>query len=174
MKQMKCKAATAEIVTEAIVEQSTRSTLAGSIVDLPIDERNHIAFGSESSSPQATGSTPLTPSKREFRMTLRLPLLAAMLVCVIAPSTADATGCREWNRMSDSRKWDRIDRMIDDAISGQRGRSYQVNRNAIGRCLTDYSQDMFLDFNDLCVDSSTASMSAIRAKFKNYIWMCVS
>ncbi len=107
-------------------------------------------------------------------MTLRLLLLAAMLVWVIAPSTADATGCQEWNRMSDSRKWDRIDRMIDDVISGQKGRSYQVNRNAIARCLTDYSQDMFLDFSDLCADASTASMSAIRAKFKNYIWMCVN
>jgi hypothetical protein len=48
MKQMKWKAATAEIVTEAIVEQSTRSTLAGSIADLPIDRRHLIAFGSES------------------------------------------------------------------------------------------------------------------------------
>ncbi len=107
-------------------------------------------------------------------MTFRSILLAATLVCAIAAPPAYATGCREWNRMSESRKWDRIDRMIDDAISGQKGRSYQVNRNAIGRCLQGNSDNMFLDFGDLCADASTASMGAIRARFKNYIWTCLN
>ena len=101
-----------------------------------------------------------------------LLLIAAMLLA-IAPLSAHATGCREWNRLSESSKWDRIDRMIDDAVSGQRGRSYRVNRNAIARCLADNSEDMFWDFNDVCADPSTAQMSAIRSRFKNYIWTCV-
>jgi len=106
-------------------------------------------------------------------MTLRslLPIVTIMLA--IAPLSAHATGCREWNRMSESRKWDRIDRMIDDAVAGQRGRSYQVNRNAIARCLNDNSQNMFWDFDDICSDPNTAQMSAIRSRFKNYIWTCV-
>jgi hypothetical protein len=106
-------------------------------------------------------------------MTLRVLLIVATIALVTAPQSAHATGCREWNRMSDSRKWDRIDRMIDDAISGQRGRSYQVNRNAIARCLESNSENMFWDFNDLCADPATAQMSAIRSRFKNYIWTCV-
>jgi hypothetical protein len=106
-------------------------------------------------------------------MTLRSLLHIVIVMLVIAPLSAQATGCREWNRMSESRKWDRIDRMIDDAISGQKGRSYQVNRGAIGRCLSDNSQNMFWDFDGLCADSSTAQMSAIRSRFKNYIWTCV-
>ncbi len=106
-------------------------------------------------------------------MTLRALLLIATIILAIAPLSAKATGCREWNRLSESRKWDRIDRMIDDAISGQRGRSYQVNRNAIARCLANNSENMFWDFDDICADSNTAQMSAIRSRFKNYLWSCV-
>jgi hypothetical protein len=107
-------------------------------------------------------------------MTLRsLLLLIATMMLAIAPLSARATGCREWNRLSESSKWERIDRMIDDAISGQSGRSYRVNRNAIARCLADNSEDMFWDFNDICEDPKTAQMSAIRSRFKNYIWNCV-
>ena len=107
-------------------------------------------------------------------MTLRSILLAVTLVWAIAAAPAYATGCREWNRMSESRKQDRIYRMIDDAISSQKGRSYGVNRNAIGRCLEGKSENMFWDFSDLCVDANTASMGAIRGRFKNYIWTCVN
>jgi len=107
-------------------------------------------------------------------MRLRSILLAAILVSVIAPAAAHATSCSDWNRMSESRKWDRIDRMINDAITGQKGRSYQVNRNAIGRCLANHSEDMFWDFNDLCEDSNRARMNAIRTRFKDYLWTCVN
>ena len=105
---------------------------------------------------------------------LRSLLLTATFMMVIAPLSAHATGCGEWNRMSDAKKWDRIDRMIDDAISGQRGRSYQVNRNAIGRCLSSHSEDMIWDFNDLCADPDTAGMRAIHGRFKGYLWTCVN
>jgi hypothetical protein len=76
--------------------------------------------------------------------------------------------------MSQSQKWDRIDRMIDDAISGNKGRSYRVNRNAIARCLDAHSQTMFWEFDDLCADSRTASMNAIRGRFKKTLWTCVN
>jgi hypothetical protein len=105
---------------------------------------------------------------------LRVFLLGAAIAIIILPLSARATGCGEWNRMSDAKKWDRIDRMIEDAMSGSGGRSYSVNRNAIERCLQGYSEDMFWDFNDLCSDSSTASMSAIRRSFKKFIWGCVN
>jgi hypothetical protein len=106
-------------------------------------------------------------------MTLRPLLLMATIMLAIAPLSAHATGCQEWNRMSDPSRWDRIDRMIEDAIAGQRGRSYQINRNALARCLGDNSENMFWDFSDICADSNTAQMSAIRSRFKNYIWTCV-
>ena len=88
---------------------------------------------------------------------VRVFVLWAAVAIVVLPLSAQATGCGEWNRMSDARKWDRIDRMIDDAISGSGGRSSSVNRNAVGRCLGSYSEDMFWEFNDLCSNSSTAS-----------------
>lgn len=97
-----------------------------------------------------------------------------LALILLGPSIAQATSCSEWNRMSDDRKWSRIDRMINDALSGSGGRSYNVNRGAIGRCLADNSENMFWEFNDLCSDSRTASMSAIRTRFKDYIWTCAN
>ena len=97
-----------------------------------------------------------------------------MLVWVLAPSAAYATSCRDWNRMSEQQQWSRIDRMISDAITGQKGRSYRVNRNAIGRCLADNSEAMFWDFSDICSDSSRGGMRAINARFKDYLWTCVN
>ena len=107
-------------------------------------------------------------------MMLRSLLLVAAIVLVIAPLSAHATGCRDWNRMSESRQRDEIYRMIDDAITGQKGRSYRVNRNAISRCLENQVEDMFLDFYDLCSEGATASKSAIRVRFRQYIWTCVN
>ena len=62
--------------------------------------------------------------------------------------------------------------MIDDAIGGQGGRQYRVNRNAIGRCLHSRTQDIFYDFEDTCADSSRAGMQALNNLFKSYIWSC--
>jgi hypothetical protein len=102
------------------------------------------------------------------------PLAVITALVLLVPSLAQATSCSDWNGMSENGKWNRIDRMINDAIEGQDGRSYGVNRNAIRRCLLNHSEDIFWDFEDLCADSRTASMSAIRRRFKDYIWTCVN
>ena len=107
-------------------------------------------------------------------MTFRVLLVAVMMVWAFAPSTAAATGCREWNRMSEASQRDRVERMIADAIASQRGRSYQVNRNAIGRCLEANADNMYWDFGDRCSNPSTAHKSAIRTRFKWYVWNCVN
>jgi hypothetical protein len=104
----------------------------------------------------------------------RLLLIAAALAILLAPASAQATGCREWNRMSDAQKWERIDRMIQDAITSNRGRSYRVDHARIGRCLEAQSQNMFWDFDGLCSEGRTASMKAIRTRFKQYLWTCVN
>jgi hypothetical protein len=107
-------------------------------------------------------------------MTFGSILLVATIVGAVATTPAHATECRDWNRLSESGKWNRIDRMIGDAIAGPSGRTYEVNRNAIGRCLDNNAQSMFWDFDDLCGDPDTARMNAIRARFKQYIWTCVN
>jgi hypothetical protein len=107
-------------------------------------------------------------------MWIRSVLVVGAAVVLLAPSLAQATSCSDWNRLSENGKWDRIDRMINDAISGQGGRSYHVNRNAIQRCLQNHSEDIFWDFEDLCADARSASMSALRTRFKDYIWTCVN
>jgi hypothetical protein len=117
---------------------------------------------------------PIRPIRIRLRTSALVSVLAAILVLLAAPGPASATSCREWNRLSDSQRYDRIDRMINDAISGQRGRSYNVNRNAIARCLDANAQNMFFDFSDLCSDSRTAGKNSIHGRFKNYIWDCVN
>ena len=107
-------------------------------------------------------------------MWIRSVVVVGMAVVFLAPSLAQATSCSDWSRLSESGKWSRIDRMINDAIAGQGGRSYHVNRDAIRRCLQDHSEDIFWDFEGLCADSRSASMSALRTRFKDYIWTCVN
>ena len=65
-------------------------------------------------------------------------------------------------------------RMIEDAVRGEGGRSYSVDRGAIRRCLQANSQEMFWDFDAVCSDARSAGMGAIRARFKQYIWTCVN
>lgn len=97
----------------------------------------------------------------------------ALSVVVGAASPAFATSCQSWRRMTEDQRWDRIYRMIDDAIAGQRGRQYKVNRAAVARCLEGHVESMYWDFDDTCADSSTARAQAIHRIFKSYIWSCI-
>jgi hypothetical protein len=112
-----------------------------------------------------------------MRMTNSLSLLSSfglvlgLLLGLAQP--ASAMNCSQWNRLSYDQKYESIGRMIDDAMSGQAGRQYKVNRNAIGRCLDSQMQNIFYDFDDTCADSSSAGMQALNNLFKNYIWRCV-
>ena len=97
----------------------------------------------------------------------------AVVTFAMASSPVSATNCQLWRRMNEDRRWDRIYRMIDDAIAGQRGRQYQVNRAAIARCLERHVESMYWDFDDVCADPSTARSQAINRIFKSYIWSCI-
>jgi hypothetical protein len=108
-----------------------------------------------------------------FRSMLPL-LLVSAFVSMTAPPPAHATACRDWNRMSEQRQRDHVYQLIDDALASNRGRSYRINRNAIGRCLEDHAEDMFYDFTDLCSEGTTASGKAISTRFRQYIWTCVN
>ena len=105
-------------------------------------------------------------------MKLRIVFLACLVSCLLAPA-ANAINCRSWDRLGPAQKSATIDRMIQDAVAGPRGRSYQVNRGEIGRCLQRYAQSMQNDFDDACADARTAGMQALNHIFKNYIWSCV-
>ena len=104
---------------------------------------------------------------------IRLLVLVSALSSVWT-SPASAMTCQKWNRLSDGQKPSVIDDMIQDAIASQRGRSYGVNRGAIGRCLDSSSRNIQYDFDDACADSRTASMQALNNIFKSYIWNCVN
>jgi hypothetical protein len=102
-------------------------------------------------------------------------LSAAFAVAIVATaaSPASATSCQAWRRLTEPQRWDRVYRMIDDAIAGQDGRELRVNRAAIGRCLERRAESMYWDFDDTCADSGTAGSQAINRLFKRYIWNCL-
>ena len=102
-----------------------------------------------------------------------LATVLAVSVVAMTASPAFATSCQRWRRLTEDQRWDRIYRMIDDAITSQRSRQFQVNRAAIGRCLEGQVESMYWDFDDTCQNPSTARSQAINRIFKNYIWSCL-
>ena len=88
-------------------------------------------------------------------------------------ASAGATGCRDWDRASPATKTAIVESMIHSAISGQRGREYQVNQGQTERCLRRLAQDIEFDLDDACADFGSTGMQALNHVFKNYIWSCI-
>ncbi len=96
-----------------------------------------------------------------------------MLVALLLAEPALAMSCRNWDRLGPQQRAAAVEHMIQSAVSGSGGRSYRVNRDAIARCLEANSRDIEYAFDDVCSDSRTAGMNAIRTTFKDFIWSCV-
>lgn len=96
--------------------------------------------------------------------------LALLLAAVATP--AQALTCRSWNRFGPDQRAANIDRMISNAVGGSGGRSYQIDRGSVGRCLQDQSRNIEYDFDGACSDSRSADMQALNKIFKDYIWSC--
>ena len=103
---------------------------------------------------------------------MRIPVVLAALLPLLLARSAVAMTCVQWGRLGPEQKAVEIERMIESAVSGSRGRSYHVDRGAIARCLRSRSQSIEYAFDDVCSDPRTADMNAIRTTFKNYIWGC--
>jgi len=98
----------------------------------------------------------------------------AGLVLLLWHAPATAMTCTQWGRIPADERQVAIERMIQDAMASQRGREFQVNRNAIERCLMRNARTIEYDFDDTCADGNSAGMSALNTLFKNYIWSCVN
>ena len=95
-----------------------------------------------------------------------------LLVLLLLPHTSLAVNCGNWDGMGPGQKIATIDRMINSAISGSKGRQYHADRAAVARCLAGYAQSIEYDFDGACSDSRSASMQALNRIFKDYIWTC--
>ena len=104
-----------------------------------------------------------------------LPASVALstIILLIVAAPAAAMNCSDWTRLGPDQKGIAVDRMIQDAIAGNRGRQYDVSRGEIERCLYRSSRNIEYAFDDACADSQTAGMGALRRIFKDYIWSCV-
>lgn len=96
------------------------------------------------------------------------------LSSMLATSSASAMTCSRWLRLGPGEREETVHGMIDDALEGNRGRQYEINRGAIGRCLGDNVYQIALAFDDVCSDPRSAGMEAIRNVFKTYVWSCAS
>ena len=98
-------------------------------------------------------------------------VLGLLLAAAIA-APAHAIRCNAWGKMEDEQKRETVDRMISNAVGGSDGRSYRIDRGAVGRCLESRAQSIEYDFDGACSDSRTAGMQALNRIFKDYIWGC--
>ncbi len=99
-----------------------------------------------------------------FRRNTAIRLAATSVVSgLLALDSASATTCDRWRRLDADEKATTVQRMIDDALSGNRGRSYDVNRDAIARCLRSRAAEMATAFDDVCSSSRTASGTGLSA-----------
>jgi hypothetical protein len=99
--------------------------------------------------------------------------VAVLGATLLLAAPAGATNCPDWERASPSKQTAIVENMIHSAVSGQRGREYQVNRGQIERCLLGLARDIGYDFDDACSDSGSAGMQALNNILKDYIWSCV-
>ena len=104
---------------------------------------------------------------------LRIPLAVVLAMgLVLAARHASAMNCGRWSRLDAGQKEATVDGMIDDALGSSRGRQYDVNRDAIGRCLRESVYEIAISFDDVCANPRSADMQAIRNVFKSYVWSC--
>ncbi len=113
---------------------------------------------------------------RQFAVTAEVAVaaLAVLGATLFWAAPAGAVNCRDWDRASPARKTALVENMISSAISGNRGREYQVNRGQIERCLQRSAQNIGYDFDEACADARSAGRQALNNIFKNYIWSCVN
>jgi hypothetical protein len=107
-----------------------------------------------------------------MRVTSVIVVFFSLVFLLAAP--VHAIKCGQWKRMDAGGKSASIDRMIQNSLSGSGGRSYQIDRGALSRCLYGYAQSIEYDFDGACSDSRTADMQALNRIFKDYIWSCAS
>lgn len=114
-----------------------------------------------------TGGLARDGSRRLARL-----LVLVLPLALLPAAAAQAINCRQWERMSPEQKSATLDRMIESAVSGSRGRQYQVDRGAVGRCLRNRARSIGYDFDGACADARTAGMQALNGIFKQHIWTC--
>lgn len=91
---------------------------------------------------------------------------------VLAARPASAMNCGRWSRLDAGQKEATVRGMIADALESNRGRQYDVNREAIGRCLRENVSQIAIAFDDICANPRSAEMQAIPNLFKTYVWSC--
>ena len=96
-----------------------------------------------------------------------------VLVLIFLPAPARAISCQGWDRLGPDQKLQTVYDMIQSAVAGSGGRSMQVNRAAVGRCVERRAQSIVYDFDDACSSGRTAGMQALNRIFKEYVWTCV-
>lgn len=97
-------------------------------------------------------------------------LALALLAAAAAP--AAALTCRTWTRLGPDERLATIERMIAETVGGSAGRSYRIDRAAVGRCLRSQAEAMAHAFDGACEDPRTAGLQALNRIFKDYIWSC--
>ena len=109
-------------------------------------------------------------SHRKISLGAAMPLV---LVALAVAAPAGATRCPAWVKMSPDQKSETIANMIDRAVAGSGGRSRQIDRAAVARCMHDQAREIEFAIDGTCSDPRTAGMQGVNRTFKDFIWSCV-
>jgi hypothetical protein len=96
----------------------------------------------------------------------------ALLLVFAAPASAFFK-CKSWTKLDDAGKRELLEQRIDQVLSGNVARQYDVDKVRIRQCLERSIPDMRAHFDGICDEGKRASMQALDEKFDRYVWSCV-
>ena len=100
---------------------------------------------------------------------------AALLVLLLLslPLPADATRCRQWDRMGPAQKEATIQGLIDGLARNNSVRQTGVNLVTVRRCLEGKAWRIQDEFDGACARGMSESLDVLDRIFKSYAWSCI-
>lgn len=98
--------------------------------------------------------------------------VTVLLIAVASPTSA--LDCATWNRLNypDDRRAV-IENEVWAVLDSGAASSWNVNHNAIGRCVMRRMRQLEVDIDDTCDQGMRASLQAVDELIMNYIRSCV-
>jgi hypothetical protein len=104
---------------------------------------------------------------------MRSILLGLLLSLALTSPASAFFKCKTWETLEDEEKRELLLERIDQAMTSNEAKKYDVNKVRLKRCLEEQAWDMQEQFDGICAEGKSASMQALNDMFTRYIWSCV-
>jgi len=99
--------------------------------------------------------------------------LGLMLLLAFAAPASAFFECKTWLELDEAGKRELLERRIDQVLTGDVARQYDVDKVRLRQCLERSVSDMRAQFDGICAEGERASMQALDEEFERYTWSCV-